>query len=147
MTSPITWPTSVVLTKGQRISKSSSQALFGFTQSIINNYNLFWTDPINIAAEWGNTAVSIFQDHATTVAYLVPQLQSAGAPQQIIDQLTAGIPSSWNVVYNQDGTVTITAVAPPTPTPTPAPTPRPTPPTPSVKPAKVETVKAEVKKK
>ena len=114
----ITYPVSSIQSintpqgKAQRILQSGSQSLAQLAQGRINSYKLFWSDPVNIAAVWGTSAAGIFQDDADLVSFLGPKLIAAGAPSAIIAAATAGIPSTWSVAYNGDGSITVTAVAP-----------------------------------
>lgn len=107
--------------KAARILQSGSVALAQLAQTRIQNYNAFWSDPVNVAAALGTSAVGVFQADAALVAFLGPQLAAANAPADVISKATAGILAGYTVTPNADGSIVVTV-----PTPTPAPTPTPT---------------------
>lgn len=76
-------------------------------------YDLFWANPIAICEEAGNQAYLLFTKH-------VEMGQAIVARQPDFEELT--VPAGWEVVINQDGTVSLTYTEP-TPEPEPAPNP------------------------
>lgn len=63
-------------------------------------YDIFWSNPINICREAGTNAIILFQRH-------IEMGQAIKAKDPYFIELA--VPERWDVVFNQDGTVTITS--------------------------------------
>jgi len=123
MSNAFSWPTRNLPSpaspagKAANIVRSGTQLLTQLVQQRISSYNLFWSDPVNIAASLGTGAASVLALDAALVAFIGPQITAAGAPAALIAQATVGAPAGYTATSNADGSVTITV-------PNPAPAPR-----------------------
>jgi hypothetical protein len=106
--------TTVVLTSAQKNANTLMANVPALLKSLLQQrtaqYNLFWSDPINIAAALGNYATSLFQHDATLVSALTTFLTAQGKTGPEISAILLGIPAKYHVVFNANGSVTITEV-------------------------------------
>lgn len=87
----------------EEININSDSGTINLYNAYIGTYNLFWNNPNStpqeIADVAGTQATQMFADHYETGIYLATKMK---------DFVPLSIPEKWEVVFNEDGTVTIT---------------------------------------